>query len=259
VDLGHFDPADYARRIAAIFVEDRVVGRGRATEEAARRLADGVAWDLAGAPPPAAGNGSAMRAAGVGLIAPRGSDELARVAHDQGRITHADPRCSAGAIAVAAAVARGVRGQPPEPAAFCSEIAELAAPFDRRTAELFAQLPAWVALHPDEAIAPIAALGSAPQVGPVWPGISPYVVPSVLWSLYSFLRTPGDYMATVCTAIAVGGDVDTTAAMAGAISGAHLGLDAIPTDLAACVNDQGTWRAPALSDLADRVCALAAL
>jgi ADP-ribosylglycohydrolase len=259
VDRRHFDPADYARRIAAIFAEDRVVGRGRATEEAARRLAAGTAWDQAGAPPPAAGNGSAMRAAGAGLIAPRGGAELARVAHDQGRITHADPRCSAGAIAVAAAVARGLRGETPDPTAFCTEMAELAAPFDRRTAELLAELPAWVALHPDQAVAPIAALGSAPEVGAVWPGISPYVVPSVLWSLYSFLRTPGDYMATVCTAIAVGGDVDTTAAMAGAISGAHLGVGAIPVELAACVNDQGTWATQTLSDLADRVRALAAL
>jgi ADP-ribosylglycohydrolase len=44
----------------------------------------------------------------------------------------------------------------------------------------------------------------------------------VLWSLYSFLRSPEDYWETVCTAIAVGGDVDTTAAMAGAVSGAYL-------------------------------------
>jgi ADP-ribosylglycohydrolase len=198
-----------------------------------------------------------MRAASAGLIAPRGGDELARVAHDQGRISHADPRCSAGAIAVAAAVARGVRGEPPDPSALCTEMAELTAPYDRPTAELLAELPAWVALPPDEAAVPIAAL--APAFGPVWPGISPYVVSSVLWSLYSFLRTPGDYMATICTAIAAGGDVDTTAAMAGAISGAHLGLDAIPADLAACLNDQGTWATRALCDLADRVRALAAL
>jgi ADP-ribosylglycohydrolase len=67
------------------------------------------------------------------------------------------------------------------------------------------------------------------------------VVPSVLWSLYAFLRSPDDYWETIRTAIAVGGDVDTTAAMAGAISGAHLGLDALPDGLARAVHDQGTW------------------
>ncbi len=58
---GGFDPEDYARRIAAIFSEGRIVGRGRATEEAAARLARGVPWQESGTLPPSAGNGSAVR------------------------------------------------------------------------------------------------------------------------------------------------------------------------------------------------------
>jgi ADP-ribosylglycohydrolase len=77
------------------------------------------------------------------------------------------------------------------------------------------------------------------------------VTSSVLWSLYCFLRTPEEYWETVCAAIAVGGDVDTTAAMAGAISGAHLGLDALPTDLAHHLTDRGTWGFTELVALAD--------
>lgn len=72
-------------------------------------------------------------------------------------------------------------------------------------------------------------------------GITPFVTSSVLWSLYSFLMSPDDYWETICTAIAVGGDVDTTAAMAGAMSGAFLGIDAMPEDLARRVTDRGTW------------------
>ena len=45
VSCGGFNPVDYANRIAAIFVEDRIVGRGMATHHAAMRLADGNAWD----------------------------------------------------------------------------------------------------------------------------------------------------------------------------------------------------------------------
>ena len=59
---GRFDPEDYARRIAAIFAEDRIVGRGLATHRAALRPNSGVGWEEAGELPPAAGNGSAMRA-----------------------------------------------------------------------------------------------------------------------------------------------------------------------------------------------------
>src|SRR5438034_5150127 len=44
VACGRFDPADYARRIAAIFTQGRIVGPGAATSEAAFRLAKGVSW-----------------------------------------------------------------------------------------------------------------------------------------------------------------------------------------------------------------------
>lgn len=128
---GHWDPADYARRIGAIFVEERIVGRGSATEQAALRLAAGTPWEEAGTPSPSAGNGSAMRAAGGALMQPRDREVLAAIAHGQGRITHQDARCSAGAAAIAAAVARGLRGETPEPAAFCADVADLAGRFDQ--------------------------------------------------------------------------------------------------------------------------------
>jgi ADP-ribosylglycohydrolase len=83
-------------------------------------------------------------------------------------------------------------------------------------------------------------------------GISPFVVGSVLWSLYAFLRHPGDYWEAVLTSIAVGGDVDTTAAMTGAIAGAHLERAALPDALVAKLEDQGTSREPELTALAER-------
>jgi ADP-ribosylglycohydrolase len=45
--------------------------------------------------------------------------------------------------------------------------------------------------------------------------------------------------------------VDTTAAMACAISGAFLGLEAIPNQLAEFLNDRGSWRLGELIKLAD--------
>ncbi|MDP9439014.1 MAG: ADP-ribosylglycohydrolase family protein [Actinomycetota bacterium] len=47
--------------------------------------------------------------------------------------------------------------------------------------------------------------------------------------------------------------MDTTAAMAGAISGAHLGLEAIPSRLARRLTDRGTWGFHELVELA-RAC-----
>ncbi len=187
-----FDPADYAARIAAIFVEERIVGRGRATEEAARRLAAGVPWQQAGAPPPSAGNGSAMRAGPVGLLFSGDPAALVRVACDQGRITHQDARCSAGAVAIAGAVAFALERGAIDVPAFCARLAALVAPVDPSVAAAIARLPEWVAQSPEDAAGPIAALGRA-AVSDGWQGISPFVTPSVTWSLYAFLRTPDDY------------------------------------------------------------------
>ncbi len=251
VARGRFDPADYARRIAAIFAEGRIVGRGRATEAAARRLAAGVAWHQAGTPPPQAGNGSAMRAGAAGLIAAGADpDRLAQVAHDQGRITHADRRCSAGAVGVAGAVWQALKGRPVDRPDWLDRLAGLAAPFDPLFAEGVRALDGWLELAPGAAGAEIARVGIEPGLSDRWPGISPFVTSSVLWSLYAFFRSPDDYWETICTAIAVGGDVDTTAAMAGAISGAHNGRAAVPAALAARLTDQGTWGHDALVALA---------
>ena len=241
VDRRKFDPADYAGRIAALFREDRIVGRGLATQAAADRLIRGIPWDEAGTPPPSAGNGSAMRAAPVGLFCFGCSNDLVRTAHDQGRITHQDRRCSAGAIVIAGAVALNLQEKTPSVTDFVTQLSVLAAPFDRILAIAIQHIPQWLRQSPNTAAREISMTGVAPGLDDGWPGISPFVTASVLWSIYSFLRSPDDYMEAVCTAIGVGGDVDTTAAMTGAVSGALVGLDRLPQDLAQRVNDAGTW------------------
>jgi ADP-ribosylglycohydrolase len=245
-----FDPEDYARRIAAIFSEDRIVGRGRATEQAAVRLNQGVPWQEAGTPPPSAGNGSAMRAGPVGLLFFDDLTLLAQAAHDQGVITHRDARCSAGAVVIAGAVALALRTEPIDLSEFTSHLGELVGEIDPSFASGIRQLPGWMPLFPEEAVELISRVGLEPGYSDGWRGISPFVVSSVLWSLYSFLKSPEDYRETVRIAIAVGGDVDTTAAMAGAISAAHLGLGAVPSNLAERLTDQGSWGLGELKGLA---------
>ncbi|MBA2618919.1 MAG: ADP-ribosylglycohydrolase family protein [Rubrobacter sp.] len=250
-ERGRFDPEDYAGRIASTFSEGRIVGRGRATEEAAERLARGVPWDKAGTPPPSAGNGSAMRAGPVGLFFYDDMDGLAQAAREQGFITHRDTRCSAGAITVAGAVALALREGPIDRLDFLGRLSELTLRVEAPFAEALTSLSGWISLPPEEAVVHISRVGLEGDLDEGWGGISPFVMPSVLWSLYSFLRSSEDYRQTIRTAIAVGGDVDTTAAMAGAISGAHLGLAAIPRKLAARLTDQGTWGLSELTNLAD--------
>jgi ADP-ribosylglycohydrolase len=252
VSYGRFDPEDYARRICAIFSEGRIVGRGKSTAEAANRLARGVPWDEAGTPPPSAGNGSAMRAGPIGLLFFDDPVGMVRAAHDQGRITHRDPRCSAGAVTIAGAVALALRGEQIDNSRFLTRLTGWARQMDESVAYGIERLAEWVDLPAKEAAPFISSVGRTPDYVAGWPGISPFVTSSVLWSLYAFLKNPDDYWETIRTAIAVGGDVDTTAAMAGAISGAHLGLEAVPLNLTHRLTDQGTWGQADLIDLADQ-------
>ena len=123
-------------------------------------------------------------------------------------------------------------------------------------ASAIAELPGLTLLPRDEAIRLIAATGVEPGHDDGWEGISPFVTPSVLWSLYAFLRSPTDYWEAICTAIAVGGDVDTTAAMTGAIAGAAVGLEGLPPEIARQVHDRGQWGYEELQVLAQDLHAL---
>jgi ADP-ribosylglycohydrolase len=243
VDRRGFDPADYGKRIAALFVEGRIVGRGRTTQAAALRLARGVPWQQAGTHAPAAGNGSAMRAGPVGVLYGHDASQLKTVAIDQSRMTHADPRAVAGSVAIATAVALAGTSRPIDCTTFIDALGEQVANVDDDFASAVGHLREWLALSPDAAAIKIAQAGLGAGDEPKWDGISPFVTPSVLWALYSFLRFPDDYWEAILTAIAVGGDVDTTAAMAGAIAGARLGPAAVPAELAASIQDRGTWKA----------------
>ena len=163
-----------------------------------------------------------------------------------------DPRSSAGAAVIAGAVALALQDRLEGTDAVVAQLVEWSAPLDRSFAKELGRLPGWLDLVPEAAGPEIARAGLQLGFSDRWQGISPFVTSSVLWSLYSVLRSPDDYWETICTAIAVGGDVDTTAAMAGAISGAALGLRAIPHDLAARLTDQETWGYNELVRLAER-------
>lgn len=246
-----FDPDDYARRIAALFSEDRVVGRGRTTEEAAQRLAAGVAWQQAGTPSPAAGNASAMRAGIIGLIYADNPEAMIACARQQSLITHRDDRCAAGAVAMAGAVSLAARGVSPDLAAFLPPLRRWTRRVEPSLSTSLRQMEALMTGPWEHAAEAISRIGLPPGVDSQWRGgISAFVVSSVLWALYAFLKHPDDFTAAVGLAIRAGGDVDTTAAMAGALVGARLGANAIPKGLAQHLNDHGNWRCEDLSVLA---------
>ncbi|HEX3234431.1 MAG TPA: ADP-ribosylglycohydrolase family protein [Gemmatimonadales bacterium] len=249
-----WSPAAFAIRLSDLFRDGLDIGAGPGTRAAAGRLLHGVPWTESGTPAPYAGNGSAMRAGPLGLLFPGKPDEMQRAVREQSRITHLDPRSAAGAAAVAGAVALASESGPIVREEFLERLADWTAPEDASMADAIRGLHEWASLAPDAAAQHLHRAGLDPAHTGAWMGISAFVVPSVLWSLYAFLRSPDDYWTTVCTAIRVGGDTDTMAAMAGAVSGARLGVAAMPEPLVQVLNDRGTWRAKELAQVA-RDCA----
>jgi ADP-ribosylglycohydrolase len=258
VDAGGFDPARFAMRLLNFIASGRLIGGGPAAVTTARQLARGTPWHEAGMPPPYASNGAAMRAGPLGLLFGGNPRVLARVVADQARITHQDPRCAAGALAIAGAAAIAARRERVRSMEFLVELSGWVEPLESGFAATLWDMANWIHLPPDAAVDVLCDHGVEPRLGPGWQGVSSFVTSSVCWSLYAFLQAPDRFWDAVRVAIQVGGDTDTLAAMTGSISGARLGGAGLPPILLGRLTDAGAWPAEELAGLARRVHQLAA-
>jgi ADP-ribosylglycohydrolase len=254
-DAGGWSAGAFAARLGELFRDGLDVGAGQGSRSSAKRLIGGASWRESGTPAPYAGNGSAMRVAPLGVLMAGDAAAMRAAAREQSLVTHLDPRCTAGALAVAAAAMLASRPGPLQPGPFLDAVAGWAAEEDESVAGALTGVARWLEVEPVEAARLLHAAGLDPARGARWSGVSACVVPSVAWSLYAFLRSPDDYWSCICTAIEVGGDTDTMAAIAGALAGARLGPAGLPMALVDRVNDRGAWGAGALAQLA-RDCAV---
>jgi ADP-ribosylglycohydrolase len=254
VDECDWVPQDFADKIAQIFARNGVVGYGRATQEAATRLLDGALWDQAGTPPPRAGNGAAMRAGPVGLFYWNNFGGLLKAATEQAIITHRAPMAVAGSLTIATAVAMCVNASRetsgPHEAGWWAWLAKFVGDGD---VSEFVELSQSIQDLSDLVFEGRKKQGRAPGCDEEnaealkfakegddtrWSGVSPWTRSSVLWSLYCVMAHPTDVWKAIQTAVAAGGDTDTTAAMVGAMVGAHVGQDHFPEQVQTIVAPQ---------------------
>jgi len=225
-----FKAVDFANRLAELWAKGEIIGPGLSCTDAVRNLQSGKKWTESGAGQGRAGNGAAMRASPVGLWNYDNLEQLKKDAIAQSHITHQDTRAKAGAVAVASAVAYNLRHQAIDPEELSESVSELVKDVDREFSEHLARLPDW--LKKDEQVAVLEISCAGWLTPPRWiDQITPFVIPTVLIGLYNFLRSPDNFTLTVQRTLEAGGDVDTTSAIAGAISGAFNGKNAIPERL----------------------------
>lgn len=164
------------------------------------------------------GNGSAMRVAPVGLLYSNNLERLREIAYESSSITHSHELGKEGAALQACAVALA-RNTPSDDEidreVFLSKLQDFAQ--NQLYKEKIAKIKEL--LGEQDRARVIAVLGNGIE--------APNSVPT---AIYSFLLQPKSYKDSVTYAISLGGDTDTIASMAGAISGAYLGIEAIPEE-----------------------------
>ena len=212
-ELGDFDANDVARRWVK-WMEMDGRGIGVLTQRALRLIARGAEPFDAGRsargadPRGAASNGAVMRCIPVALRYHDNVDRLIRVSTQQAAITHADERCTWGAVAVNLAGRELLNGNP----YFVEEVLHrLQGTAPRALIEAIRRVP-W---EPESDL-PIAVRD---EYG--------YVVHCVEIAFWCAVHRPSLEEALVFLAEA-GGDTDTNAAVAGALLGARDGESGIP-------------------------------
>lgn len=210
VSCGCIDEAEICRRFAANYIASRGYGRGaRVVLDAMAEGGDHKYWAENLFPGGSHGNGAAMRVAPVGLMFRNDRPRLWEQARLSALPTHVHPLGVEGAQLLALAV--GLAAQ-----------TELLA-----REEFFESLAArCVSLEYSGPLRRAARVQEPRDLGLFGNGIA--AADSVVTAIACFGLTPHSYEQTIGNAILLGGDTDTIAAMAGAISGAYLGRQAIP-------------------------------
>lgn len=222
VECRGFDGEHMAGRFVDNYVKEPWRGYGPGPPRVFRLIASGLEWDKAAEhiyPGGSFGNGAAMRVAPLGMFFWSNLARLREVAHMSSIITHSHPLGIEGATLQAMAVALAVAQSPNEPLDVSSFISRL---LDATKEDVYRAK-----------IAKFASLlersdNRQKVVDQLDHGIEAFN--SVPTAIFCFLSHAQDFASTVTYAVSLGGDTDTIASMAGAISGAYLGINALPPD-----------------------------
>ncbi len=219
--VGHagIDESELAKKLGDRYHADAGRGYGRGAhqvldaiwhglhyESAARLLFDGQG---------SMGNGGGMRSAPIGAYFFDDLDAVVEHARRSAAPTHAHPEGIAGAIAVAVAAARVFAGER-DPRALLEAVVERTPAGETRS-----RLVRAVPMVNAEPLTVATELGNGAQV------ISADTIPFAVWCAATHLE---DYAGALWACGDVGGDIDTTCAIAGGIVVGAVGLAGIPAE-----------------------------
>ena len=277
MNKGQFNPTDYTNRLIMLFgkaglltpdtavppnhnnlsITTGIVGYGKTTLATVQCLADGLPWDQTGVLIKSQGNGGCMRVGPLGVLFFEQPWKLREIASLQTIGTHGSSRCRASAVLVAEAVRLACESSiypwsthiVKKPTFFCARLSSQLRSIDMELAKTVKLIPEWLKELDEQKLVHIITQTGAKLGDSLWQYgnvISASAVQTALFAVTCFLKHPDNYEDTICMAIRAGGDVDTTAAIAGAIVAARTG-NYLPVD----VNDRGKWNLKELNNLAE--------
>jgi ADP-ribosylglycohydrolase len=216
-ERGGIDPGVLAHRFARRYIAEPVRGYGTGAHKVLGAIAAGEPWEFASRSlfdgQGSCGNGGGMRSAPIGAYF---CDDLGAVVDQAARSaapTHMHPDGEAGAIAVAVAAARVFAGER-DPRALLEVVVEHTPPGPTRDG-----LRRTISMLRAEHFTVAAELGNGSRV------LSADTVPFAVWCAATHLA---DFAGACWCCVEVGGDIDTTCAMAGGIIVGAVGLAGIP-------------------------------
>lgn len=176
------------------------------------RLEQGIHWSKSGITD-SKGCGSAMRAAPIGYFYQNNPKKLKEVAHAIGICTHGYPTADAACIGAAYLIKLALDGI--EPKNMIAEMLSFTKNISDEWEDTISKIEKCLSWEDEE-----KALS---YLGEGWTGEE-----AVALALYCFLKHPKEYKKVVIRGANTNGDSDSIACIGGAISGAYLGIEAIP-------------------------------
>lgn len=214
-----FEPEDVASKYLTWMESGNTRGIGGTTSTALHRLKVGADWTESGLThntdgTPTGGNGTAMRAAPIGLYYRNDLNKVLEVAMTDASITHNSLEPKMGSVAVALGTAL-LANETHDPQTVLDEVTNVLADSIVKDKLKLAQY------HLKEGTDPKIALGEIGTQG---------YVPATVGAAFYCLASTYNFRDAVELAVRAGGDTDTTAAIVGAMAGTFYGLDAIPAE-----------------------------
>ncbi|SPD75427.1 ADP-ribosylglycohydrolase [uncultured Desulfobacterium sp.] len=179
------------------------------------------------------GRGSAMRVAPIGYLYQKDPDKLKEVAKSSGICTHRHPTADAACIGAAYLVKLALDGISPDQ--MIPELLSFTKGISREFDNAILRIEECLNWEDEEE--------ALKYLGEGWIGEE-----AVALALYCFLRYPDDYKKVVIRGANTNGDSDSIACIGGSISGAYLGVEAIPESWINCIE-----KTDYLGDLATRL------